>query len=112
MKDLQMYYPPNSNDPSSQYNQPTQQNQFPGYTTYNQGPYGFPPPSPGQFQYPPQTPKKPGLGIWFARQTRRAKIGIGCGVLLLTLTVCLCSTVAFAGKQVPSSSSAATSSSA
>src|SRR5436190_3793906 len=107
MKGSKMYYPPSgSGDQSSQYNQPTQQNQYPGFNPYPQNQYGSPPPVPGQFQYSPQTLKKPGLGNWFARQTRGAKIGIGCGVLLLTMMLCLCSTMVFASNQATSQPSA------
>src|SRR5713226_2966774 len=70
------YQPPQWNNPKrGQYQLPQRNNQQPPYPPYN---------------LPPSQQRRPGLWSWYKRQTRGAKIGIGCVVIIGLLLFCSC----------------------
>ena len=81
-----MQQPP---DPYSQY--PQQQGQQPPFQ---------PPPTPGQFQYPPPPPTVPpespsGFRNWFRTRSRKTKLGLGCGTIIAALLLCICAATVY-----------------
>ena len=98
------YPPPQWNNPQPGPYQPPQRNTPPPpYNTYQ------PPFRPGQYQPPPYPPfntpppqqRQSGLWPWFKRQTRGAKIGLGCGLIVAILFLCICSTAALGATLSP-----------